>query len=187
MSALRSTENEGKDAGSYFGEENIQNNDDYYGESHLKGRPKKILCEEQGESEQDLERVRSANLYVGQWDSTKEKMTWGVMEKDRDTFIKEGGFIKATSLGSGYVEGMGLRKEDDGGDKLGVKERNGQRRIKGPIKNLDNAARLRYVGEKRSYSEVREQCTTDKNHVEEEDMMHKGPNGKCARLGVCQY
>lgn len=40
----------------------------------------------------------SLNIYVGQWDAIKERMVWGIMERDKEASSNKFGLIEYTSL-----------------------------------------------------------------------------------------
>jgi hypothetical protein len=83
------------------------------------GKSKQNIHEINADNGHNKERGGSASIYVGQWDSIKEKMIWGVMEKDKETFVNEGGFFKATCRAEYENENMHGESKEHGGKVLG--------------------------------------------------------------------
>jgi hypothetical protein len=145
------------------------------------GKSRLNLCEVNADQGNNKEIGGVTNIYVGQWDSIKEKMIWGVMETDKETFVKGSGFFKATFKGSSHVEGA-ISGNNMCKDALQASARGDEEaRHEGPSDWYVANTCPAHVGEKRS-GWVGEENTPSKSTVHGGKVV--GSSGKRARREV---
>ena len=150
------------------------------GEATKLGKMSMNFGEINADHEINKERKGAANIYMGQWDSIKEKMIWGVMDTDKETFVNEMGFLNASPNNPSQVEGVNSCSNIHKSTSRVSTHENEATRI-GALH--EERARPAHVGEKRS-----ERVDSDDENMPDKLAVHGsdvvGSSGKRARVGA---